>query len=106
MHKIHYLPLALNDLKGIMKYITQDLDAPQAAEKLLQKIDVEVQKIAENPFRCHVYVPPQKLGYEYRILHINNYSLFYTMEKEKVEIHRVIYSKRNFQQVFEGQETH
>ena len=95
MYKIHYLPLALDDLKNIVRYIINKLEAPQAAENLLLKIDKEVVKIAENPFRCHLYVSPEKLKYEYRVLHINHYYLFYVVENTKVEIHRVIYSRRD-----------
>ena len=95
MYKIHYLPLALDDLKSIVKYISYKLEAPQAAERLLSKINKEVMKIAENPFRCHIYNSPEKLKYEYRVLKINSYSLFYTVDNKKIEIHRVIYSRRN-----------
>ena len=101
MYQLLYLPLALDDLKGIIRYIAHELDAPRAAENLLLKIDKEVLKIADNPFRCHVFVSPEKLNYEYRVLNVNNYSLFYVVEKEKVEIHRVIYSKRNISGILE-----
>jgi len=95
MYKTHYLQLALDDLKEIIRYITQELEAPGAAENLRIKIDEEVKKIEENPFRCHLFISPEKLKYEYRILNVNNFSVFYVIEKEKIEIHRVIYSKRN-----------
>ena len=95
MYKIHYLPLALDDLKEIIRYIAHELEALRAAENLLIKIEKEVQKIADNPFRCRVYFPSKKLKHEYRILHIGNYSLFYVVEKAKIEIHRVIYSQRD-----------
>ena len=101
MYKPHYLPLALDDLKGIIRYIAHELDSPQAADNLLLKIDKEVLKIADNPFRCHLFISPEKLKYEYRVLNVNNYSLFYVVEKEKIEIHRVIYSKRNIFNILE-----
>ena len=93
MYKVVYLPLALNDLKDTIKYIANELEAPKAADNLVSKIDKEVLKIADNPFRCHLYVPLEKLKYEYRVLNIGNYSLFYIVEKEKVTIHRVLYSQ-------------
>ena len=104
MYKPHYLPLALDDLKNIIRYIANELEAPRAAEKLLLKIDKEVLKIAENPFRCHRYISSEKLKYDYRVLHINSYSLFYTVEKDNIEIFRVIYSKRNIQKILAEQE--
>ena len=96
MYKIKYLPLALDDLKNIVRYITYELESPRAADHLLVKIDKEVKKIAGNPFRCHLYISPKKLNHEYRVLHINNYSLFYVVDNDKIEIHRVIYSQMDF----------
>ena len=102
MYKIHYLPLALDDLKGIVSYITDKLESPRAAKNLLLKIDREVKKTADNPFRCHVYTSPEKLKTEYRVLHVNNYSLFYIVERDKIEIHRVIYSYRDISQILKA----
>ena len=104
MHKICYLPLALDDLKEIVRYISHELEAPKAAENLLIKIDKEVQKTRDNPFRCRVYFPPVKLKHEYRVMHVNHYSLFYVVEKEKIEIHRVIYSRRDISRIIAEQE--
>jgi len=103
-YKTEYLPLALDDLRSIFRYIIHELESPVAAEKLLSRIDKEIQKISENLFCCHLYFPLEKLKYEYRVLHINNYSLFYTVDKEKIEIHRVIYSKRDILQLLKEQE--
>ena len=100
MYKIRYLPLALDDLKVIVRYIAFELESPQAAEKFRIKLNKEVRKIAVNPFRCHLYTPPKKLKFEYRVLHIDNYSLFYYVaDNSKIEIHRVIYSKRDFKSI-------
>ena len=99
MYKIHYLPLALDDLKNIVKYISYKLESPRTAERLLLKIDKEIQKIAENPYRCSLFASPEKLKHDYRVLHIDNYSLFYVVENGKVEIYRVIHAKRDIPQI-------
>jgi plasmid stabilization system protein ParE len=105
VYKIHYLLLALNDLKEITQYIAFKLEAPQAAENFLSKLDKEVLKIADNPFRYHAYTPPEKLEYAYRVLYIDNYSLFYEVENNRIEIHRVIYSRRDTLRIPKAQET-
>ena len=98
-YKIHYLPIALDDLKSIVRYITYKLESPGSARRLISKIEKEVQKIAENPFRCHLFVSPEKLKHEYRVLHIDNYSLFYVVENNKIEIYRVIHTLRDTSQL-------
>ena len=101
MLKVYYLPLALDDLKDIVRYITYKLESPRAAERLLLKIEKGVQKISCNPYRCHLYISPVKLKYEYRIFHVDNYSLFYVVENEKIEIHRVIYARRDIDKMLD-----
>ncbi|GBU27023.1 hypothetical protein R84B8_00544 [Treponema sp. R8-4-B8] len=105
MYKIHYLPLALDDLKDIVNYIANTLESPRAAENFLSKLDREVLKIADNPFRCRLYPLSETLKYYYRVLHINNYSLFYVVDNKKIEIHRVIYSRRDIVQILKAQDT-
>jgi addiction module RelE/StbE family toxin len=99
MHKIHYLPIALDDLKSIVRYITYNLESPRSAERLISKVKKEVQKIANNPFRYHLFVSREKLKHEYRVLHIDNYSFFYTVGRDKIEIHRVIHALRDISQI-------
>ena len=103
MYKIRYLPLALYDLKEIVSYIANKLEAPRAAERLAMKINREIKKIAENPFRRPLYVSPEKLKYEYRVLRISNYSLFYVIENNNIEVHRIIYSHRDIPQILTGE---
>jgi plasmid stabilization system protein ParE len=88
MYKIRYLPLALDDLKDIVRYISYEPESPQAAERLLAKIDREVKKIADNPFRCHLYNSTEKLKYE-----LGKGSSNYTNENEFN--HRVTRRKKN-----------
>jgi toxin ParE1/3/4 len=105
MYKIHYLPLALDDLKSIVRYIADTLESPQAAENFISKLDREVRKIADNPFRCRLYTSSETLKYDYRVLHINNYSLFYAVENKKIEIHRIIYSRRDIVRILKEQDS-
>ena len=104
MYKVKYLPLALDDLKSIVKYIAYTLDAPRTVEKFLVKFDKEILKIESNPFRCPVYYSPEKLKYEYRVLHIDNYSLFFTIDNKYIEVHRVIHSKRDIVNILKSAE--
>ena len=99
MYRVQYLPLALDDLKGIVKYITNTLEALRAAKNLIDKIEKEVLKIEKNPFRCHLYAPFEKLKFDYRVLNVDNFSLFYVVENEKIEIHRVLYSQMDIIQI-------
>ena len=99
MYKIHYLPIALDDLKSIVRYIAYKLESPRSAERLISRIEKEVQKLATNPFRCHLYSSPEKLKHEFKVLHIDNYPVFYAVENGKIEIYRVIHALRDISKI-------
>ena len=42
------------------------------------------------------YLP---LKHEYRILHVDHYSLFYVVEHKRIEIYRVIHARRDALQI-------
>jgi len=55
MHKIKYLPLALNDLKNIIHYISNTLKTPKAAMDLVDELDFSLSRLQQFPYSCKVY---------------------------------------------------
>lgn len=98
MYKIIYLPLARQDMADTVSYISGHLNAPKAALDLLDALDNGIIRLQNFPYSCRVYNPAKPLKYEYRMLLVINYAVFYTVyEQDKiVEIHRIIYAKRDF----------
>lgn len=95
MYKIHYLPLAKKDIEQITLYIADHLKAPKSAMDLLNSFDKSIVRLKQFPHSCKVYQPIKGLPLEYRMLIVKNYSVFYVVLEDVVEIHRVIYSKRD-----------
>lgn len=93
--EVQYLPLALSDLEEIFLYICTVLEAPAAAEHLRSEIDNAVNNLCLFPYAHHVYRTEKTLKNEYRRIAVKNFSVFYTVANTAVEIHRVIYSKRD-----------
>ena len=93
--QVSYLPLALADLEEIFQYIVHQLKAPKAAQKLLEKINAAVDQLVESPYSHPVFQSSRALKKEYRKVTVKNFYVFYVVEKNIVEIHRVIYSKRD-----------
>lgn len=93
MFKLHYMPLALEDLRNISDYIVNTLQAPKAAVDLLDAMDESISRLRQFPFSCRVYQPIDYMENEYRILSVKNYLVFYVVSEQVVEIHRVIYAK-------------
>jgi toxin ParE1/3/4 len=98
-YEISYLPLALADLEETFHYIVDKLEAPQAAQKLRNEIDITVRRLRRFPYAHTLYRSQKTLKKEYRKLIVKNYYLFYVVEEKTVEILRVIYAKRNIESI-------
>jgi len=95
MYKLKYLPLALKDLRETTDYIANTLKSPKAALDLLDTLDESILRIQQFPYSCKLYQPNKDLETEYRLLPIKNYAVFYVVKEQAVEIHRIIYVKRD-----------
>lgn len=94
-YELRYLPLFQRDLNEIVSYITYQLCNPEAASGLVDAIDraiTERSTCAEafEPFRG---VKERKTTF-YRI-YVRNYTVFYTVIGNVMEVHRILYNKRN-----------
>lgn len=77
---------ALLDLEAIADYIA--LDKPNAAEKFVQRVFAEVERLQKFP-RMGV-VPPEVRGLSYRQLIIPPCRIFYRIEKDVVYVVHVM----------------
>jgi plasmid stabilization system protein ParE len=95
MYKVELLPFAITDLEDIVRYISETLEAPKAAAKLKEEIYTKASQLKKNPMRYRVYAPSLNLKREYRKMPVKNYSVFFVIKNDTIEIHRVLYSRRN-----------
>lgn len=99
MYKLKYLTLAQKDLENIVTYISDSLKAPKAAMDLVDNFDKSISKLKQFPYSYKVYEPIKNLESQYRVLPVKNYLVFYTVNGEIVEIHRIIYGKMDINKV-------
>ena len=101
MYNLEFLPIAKQDIRNIAYHIFINLKNPSAARNLVNKFIGETQKNLLFPYGSSVYLLKEKLKYEYRIIKVNNYIMFYIIdeEKKKVIIVRVLYRKMNIHNI-------
>ena len=99
MYKLRYLPLAQKDLESITDYITDTLKAPQAALDFVDAVEKGLDRLREFPYSCRIYQPIKTVDPEYRVLNVKNYLVFYVVLDDAVEVHRIVYGRRNLPQV-------
>lgn len=90
---IVYLPSAKKDISQIITYIAIKLNAKTSAKKLLDEFDKSISVLADFPNLGKKY----KENVDFRFLIIKNYTVFYKVYETEVLIHRVIYVKREFE---------
>jgi addiction module RelE/StbE family toxin len=99
MLEIRYLPSFQQELNAIVDYITFTLEAPRAASNLLDELEKSINDLKIFPLAHRLYRPVKPIPAEYRVLTVKNYLVFYVVLGEIIEIHRIIYKKRNLSQL-------
>ena len=98
MYYLEYLPLAMQDMVEIVKYIAQTLSSPLAAKKLADGMINAAEDLRMFPHSKPVHITKKPLKHEYRRLAVNKYIMLYWINEaeKKIVISRVIYAHRDF----------
>ena len=103
MYKLEYLPVARKDMLEIVRYISGELQNPDAANRLAVKLVDAAESVLTFPYATPAYHPIRPLKHEYRNILVQNYLMFYWVDEEKklVTVARVIYAKRDYGRLLE-----
>lgn len=95
-YKLKYLPLFYNDLDKITDYIIYKLKNEIAANNLVNEIEKEINKRVLNPTIYEKYITSKKRKNTYYKIYVKNYTIFYTVKDNIMEVRRILYSLRDF----------
>ena len=95
-YTITYLPLFYKDLNKITKYINHKLNNRIAADNLINEVQQKIEKRAYSPISYEKYSSSAKRKHTYYRLYVKNYTIFYIIKDNIIEIRRILYNKRNF----------
>jgi len=102
MNKLLISPLAAEDLEGIRKYITEELQNPLAADIVLRRIMKGIKGLVASPQIGSPLSAIADIETDYRFLVCGNYTAFYRYEKPNIYIDRVLYGRRDFMMILFG----
>lgn len=103
MAEIKFSPEAIADLQQAKAYITEELCNEQAAAGTVAKITKRIRLLANFPESGAPLSSIVDFETDYRFLVCGNYTAFYRMENQRVNIVRVLYGRRNFMQILLGE---
>jgi addiction module RelE/StbE family toxin len=95
-YNVVYSKEARQDLLDLKRYIKYNLQEPNIAKKLTDKIKTEINKLIDNPKLYSIIDDELIKKFEIRKIIIDNYIVFYRVNNNKIEIVRIIYGRRNW----------
>jgi addiction module RelE/StbE family toxin len=98
-YKTIIYPIAQNDFLDIKDYFENNLKTSpnNLFEKFYKSLDLLESNPLIHPLLTDTYL--RELGY--RMYPIDNFLVFYVIEKHEIQIHRFLYGKRNYLQILD-----
>lgn len=95
-YTIKYTSTFINQFNNILKYFIHKLKNNIAAENFYNDVITEIEKRSANPDNFEIYKSNKKRKTPYYRIYVKNYIIFYVVTDNTMEIRRILYSKRNF----------
>lgn len=95
-YAIKYTSTFVNQFDNILKYFINKLKNKVAAEDFYNEVIAEIEKRCENPESYEKYKSSRKRINTYYRIYVKNYTIFYIVKNNTMEIRRILYSRRNF----------
>jgi len=94
-YKLKYLPYFERDLYEIVDYITYNLSNPTAAMNLVDDIEKAILERQKNPLSYEAFPTKRNRQNPYYRIYVNNFTIYYVVIDDVIEIRRVLYNKRD-----------
>lgn len=98
-YTIKYTATFIKQFDNILKYFIYKLKNKIAAENFYNEVIKEIEKRIDNPEGFEKYKSSRKRKNIYYRIYVKNYTIFYIVKDNTIEIRRILYSKRNFKNV-------
>ena len=100
--RVQYTQQAEEDLDSILRYMSDELFNPQAAERFYEAVNKRLGLLCDNPRMFPLHHDEKLHADEYRCAVIGNYLMFYIVDDEYsvVSIIRIVYGGRDLSAVF------
>lgn len=99
MNSLHIAPAAQKDLLEIKKYITEDLENPDAALSTVSKITKTIRTLYDHALIGTPLSSIADVSSDYCFLSSGNYMVFYRVNDRDVYVDRILYGHRDYLRV-------
>ena len=98
-YRLTFLPLFEDDLNEIVDYITFELNNPEAANRLVNDVESAILERQDNPIAYAPYQSIKQRPCRYYRINVHNYSIFYVVLEDVMEVRRIIYKRRDMDNI-------
>lgn len=98
-YKLTFLPLFEEDLIAITDYIANTLNNPSAAHNLIDDIETAIINRLKMPLSFAPYKSSKLRRHTYYRINVRNFSVFYVVIGNTMEVRRLLYSKQNIDEL-------
>ena len=96
MANVRLTPAALDDLRKIQKYISEELCNTIAANRIVKSIIDDYMLLAISPHMGIALSAKLRIRTDYRYLISDDYLIFYKADDENVSIYRILNGKTDY----------
>lgn len=98
---LRFTPKFVDDLDKIVDYISVNLHNPESAIKLANKIEKAIQKRLGSPLAFEPFKSNRKRKHPYYLIYVDNFTIYYTVIDDVMEVRRVLYGNRDSDNILE-----
>lgn len=100
MYELQYLSLFYDDLLATVKYLSEVLHNPKAANKLIDDVENAILDRLPNAEAFEPFHSLKERRYPYYRIYVNNYIVYYVVIEHRImEVRRLLYVGRNRDQI-------
>ena len=96
---IKYSSTYIKQFNGILKYLVNNLQNKIAAENFYNAVVEAIENRSKNPTGYEKYETNRKRKNIYYRIYVKNYTIFYVVKNDIMEIRRILYSKRDLEKM-------
>jgi len=92
---LRYMPLFEEDVASVKNYISEKLQNPSAALALISALEKAILQRLSAPLAFEAYPSIRQRKHNYYRIYVKNYTVFYVVIDNVMEIRRFLYSSRD-----------
>ena len=96
-YEIRYLPTFISQFNNILYYITYELKNKIAADNFYNEVVKQIERRSNAPEAYEFFKTIKNEKVKYYKINVKNYTIFYVVKDNVMEIRRIYYSQRNFE---------